>query len=102
MFPVTTAAGRIAVLGAAVAVLVGFVLWSKSATSRSFFLGVLAGSGLLLSFDIVWVHWIFGLHHVANAQEDLVLEPLFVLTGLAFMWFGIRRERHRAQAGTVR
>jgi hypothetical protein len=55
--------------------------------------GVLAGSGLVLSFDIVWVHWLFGRHHVTNTREDLVLEPLFVLTGLALMWFGITRER---------
>jgi uncharacterized membrane protein len=94
MFPVNTAWGRIAVLVVAVAVLVGFLLWSRRGASPSFFWGVLAGSGLVLSFDIVWIHWLFGLHHITNAPEDLILEPLFVLTGLVFMWFGIRRERH--------
>ncbi len=92
-YPVTAPAGQIAVLAAAVAVLVGFLVWSKRATSASFFRGALAGNGLILSFDIVWVHWIFGLHHLTNTQMDLVLEPLFVLLGLVFLWFGITRER---------
>jgi hypothetical protein len=52
MFPVHTAAGRIVVLVVTIAVLVGFLLWSKRATSHSFFLGVLVGTGLVLSFDI--------------------------------------------------
>jgi hypothetical protein len=94
LYPVTTSAGQIAVLTVAVAVLIGFLLWTKRATSGSFFWGVLAGTGFVLSFDIVWVHWIFGLHHLTNTQMDLVLEPLFVLLGLAFLWFGITRE-HR-------
>jgi hypothetical protein len=68
----------------------------KRAASNSFFLGVLAGTGLILSFDIVWVHWLFGLHHLTNTRMDLVLEPLFVLTGLIFMWFAITRERRHA------
>ena len=34
--------------------------------------GVLAGGGIFLAFDIVWVHWIFGLHHLTNSPEDLV------------------------------
>ena len=97
MFAVSTAAGRIAVLVVALGVLIGFLLWSKRATSHSFFLGVLAGTGLVLSFDIVWVHWIFGLHHVTNAREDVVLEPLLVLTGLVFMWYALTRERRHSR-----
>ena len=77
----------------AVAVLIGFLVWSRRATWYPFFLGVLAGTGLVLSFDIVWVHWLFGLHHITNHQEDVVLEPLLVLTGLAFIGNGITRER---------
>lgn len=100
LYPVTTSAGQIAVLTVAVAVLVGFLLWTKRATSASFFLGVLAGTGFVLSFDIVWVHWIFGLHHLTNTQMDLVLEPMFVLLGLAFLWFAITREhRHAPSSG---
>ena len=97
MFAISTAGGRIAVLAVALAGLVGFLLWSKRATSNSFFLGVLAGTGLVLSFDIAWVHWIFGLHHVTNSREDTVIEPLFVLTGLIFMGHGITRERRHSR-----
>ena len=100
LYPVTAPAGQIAVLTAAVAALVGFLLWSKRATSASFFWGVLAGTGFVLSFDIVWVHWIFGLHHLTNTQMDLVLEPLLVLLGLLFLWIAITRERHQANKAT--
>lgn len=96
LYPVTTSAAQIAVLTAAVAALIGFLLWTRRAMSASFFLGVLAGIGFVLSFDIVWIHWIFGLHHLTNTQMDLVLEPLFVLLGLAFLWFAITRERRHA------
>jgi hypothetical protein len=95
-FPVDTWPGMIAVITVAAAVLIGFLFWSKQATSVSFFRGALAGAGLVLSFDIVWVHWIFGLHHITNTRMDIVLEPLFVLLGLVFVWFGIARERSRA------
>src|SRR5437879_6329917 len=96
LYPVTAPAGQLAVLTGAFAVLIGFLVWSKRATSASFFWGVLAGTGLFLSFDIVWVHWIFGLHHLTNTEMDLVLEPLLVLVGIAFLWFGITRERRQA------
>ena len=100
LYPVTAPAGQIAVLAAAIAALVGFLLWSKRATSVSFFWGVLAGNGIVLSFDIVWVHWIFGLHHLTNTQMDLVLEPLLVLLGLIFLWFAITQERRQANRAT--
>ncbi len=67
------------------------------ATSASFFRGVLAGNGLVLSVDIIWVHWIFGLHHLTNTQMGFVLEPLLVLVGLVFLWFAITRERRQAR-----
>jgi len=97
LYPVTTSAGQIAVLAAAVAALIGFQLWSMRATSASFFWGVLAGTGFVLSFDIVWVHWIFGLHHLTNTEMDIVLEPLLVLVGLGFLWFAITRELRHAK-----
>jgi len=56
VFPVNSAPERIAVLVVAVAVLIGFLFWSRRATSHPFFLGVPVGTGLVLSFDIVWVH----------------------------------------------
>jgi hypothetical protein len=92
LYPVTTPAAQLAVLAAAVAALVGFQLWSKRATSASFFRGVAAGNGFVLTFDIVWVHWMFGLHHLTNTQMDLVLEPLLVLLGLVLLWFAITVE----------
>ncbi|MEH2534217.1 putative membrane protein [Bradyrhizobium sp. AZCC 1588] len=101
LYPVTTSAGQIAVLAVAVAVLIGFLLWTKRAMSASFFLGALAGTGFVLSFDIVWVHWIFGLHHITNTQMDLVLEPLFVLLGLAFLWFAMTRERRHTPSSAA-
>lgn len=61
-------------------------------------LGVLAGTGLVLSFDIVWVHWVFGLHRLTNTRMDLVLEPLLVVLGIAFLCFGIRRELRQQPA----
>jgi hypothetical protein len=93
LVPVTGWTSQIAVVAAAVVSLIGFLLWSKRTTSAAFFRGVLAGMGFVLSVDIVWVHWIFGLHHITNTQMDLVLEPLFVFLGLVFLWFAITRER---------
>lgn len=75
LFPVTTPGAQITVLLVAISVLIGFLVWS---------------------FDIVWVHRMFGLHHLTNTRMDLVLEPLLVVTGLTFLWFGITRERRRA------
>src|SRR6266511_309658 len=97
MFPVDSTVGRLAVLLVAIAVLVAALLWARRAASHSFFLGVLVGTGLVLSFDIVWVHWIFGLHHLTNTEMDLILEPLLVLVGLVFLWFAITREHRQAQ-----
>ena len=95
LYPVTAPAGQLTVLAAAIAALFGFLLWSKRATSASFFLGALAGIGFVLSFDIVWVHWIFDLHHLTNTKMDLVLEPILVVLGLVFLWFAITRERRQ-------
>jgi hypothetical protein len=101
LYPVATPAEQLAVLTVAVAVLIGFLLWSKRATSASFFRGVLAGNGVVLSFDIVWVHWIFGLHHLTNTEMDLFLEPPLVLLGLVFLWFAVTRERRQANRATL-
>jgi hypothetical protein len=96
LYPVTAPAGQLAVLAVAIAALIGFLLWSNRAASASFFWGALAGIGFVLSFDIVWVHWIFGLHHLTNTNMDLVLEPMLVFLGLVFLWFAITRERRQA------
>jgi hypothetical protein len=98
LFPVGTWAGQLAVVAIAVLLLIGFLFWSQRAGSASFFRGVLAGTGFVLSVDIVLIHWIFGLHHITNTQMDVVLEPLFVVLGLVFLWFAITRERRAAGA----
>lgn len=95
LVPVSTSAGQLSVIAVAVAFLIVFLLWSKRTTSASFFRGALAGMGFVLSVDIVLIHWIFGLHHITNTQMDLVLEPLFVLLGLVFLWFAITQERRQ-------
>jgi hypothetical protein len=97
LYPVSSPAEQLAVLAVAVAALLGFQLWSLRATSASFFRGTLAGTGFVLSFDIVWVHWIFGLHHLTNTEMDLVLEPLFVVLGLGLLWFSITREPRQGE-----
>ncbi|SRR2546428_67950 len=55
MFLVHTAAGRIVVLVVTIAVLVGFLLWSKRATSHSFFLHttLLGLAGTLMVASVV-------------------------------------------------
>jgi uncharacterized membrane protein len=95
LVPVSTSAGQLSAIAVAVAFLIVFLLWSKRTTSASFFRGALAGMGFVLSVDIVLIHWIFGLHHITNTQMDLVLEPLFVLLGLVFLWFAITQERRQ-------
>jgi uncharacterized membrane protein len=98
LVPVSTWAGQLVVVAIAVVLLIGFLFWSQRAGSASFFRGVLAGMGFVLSVDIVLIHWIFGLHHITNTQMDVVLEPLFVVLGLVFLWFAITRERRGAGA----
>jgi phage shock protein PspC (stress-responsive transcriptional regulator) len=97
LIPVNTSAGQLSVIAVAVAFLIVFLWWSNRTTSASFFQGVLAGMGFVLSVDIVLIHWIFGLHHITNTPMDLILEPLFVLLGLVFLWFAITRERRQVK-----
>ena len=94
MFPVDTTLGRLAVLAVAVAVAVGFMVWSRRTKPPAFFRGVLAGSGLFLTFDVIWIHWIFGLHHLTNTPaEDVILEPALVIAGAVMLYLGLRRGR---------
>lgn len=97
LFTVSSDLGRFLVVLAAAAVLVGFLLWAHRRRSPAFFFGALAGSGIFLAFDVIWIHWIFGLHHLTNSPEDLVLEPLLVAIGVAFLWYGLRGSRGDAR-----
>jgi hypothetical protein len=60
--------------------------------SRSFFHGFIVAGGLILSFDIVLLHWIFQLHRITSGPEADVLEPLFVLCGVALAITGVKLE----------
>jgi len=60
--------------------------------SRSFFHGFIVSAGLILSLDIVFLHWIFQLHRITSGPEADVLEPLFVLCGIALTIVGVKRE----------
>jgi uncharacterized membrane protein len=60
--------------------------------SRSFFHGFIVAAGLILSLDIVLLHWIFQLHRITSGPEADVLEPLFVMCGIALTIIGVRRE----------
>ena len=94
MVIVDTTLGRLAVLAVAVVVTVGFVIWSRRNKPPAFFRGVLAGSGLFLAFDVIWIHWVFGLHHLTNMPaEDVVLEPALVVAGVVMLYLGLRPER---------
>lgn len=60
--------------------------------SRSFFNGFTVAVGLFLSFDIVVFHWIFQLHRITNGPEANWLEPVFVVTGIIFVTYGVKKE----------
>jgi len=60
--------------------------------SRSFFHGFIVAAGLILSLDIVLLHWLFQLHRITNGPEADVLEPLFVVCGIALTIIGVKRE----------
>ena len=60
--------------------------------NRSFFHGFIVSAGLILSLDIVLLHWIFQLHRITSGPEANVLEPLFVLCGTAVTIIGVKRE----------
>jgi hypothetical protein len=93
---VTTAGGRVAVVGFAGAVLVACLIGSARFYGRSFFHGFMAATGMFLSFDIVVLHWIFGLHRITSGPEADIIEPVLVLTGLIFAAYGLLRERRQA------
>ena len=60
--------------------------------SRAFFHGFIVSAGLILSLDIVLLHWIFQLHRITSGPEADVLEPLVVLCGITITIIGAKRE----------
>jgi len=96
-----TMTGRVAVVLLAVAILIGTLVPAKRLGSSSFFHGFLVAVGVFLSIDIVVVHWIFRLHRVTAGPEASVIEPILVAAGVAFVIYGLRRER-RSSHGSRR
>jgi uncharacterized membrane protein len=101
LIPVTTMAGRLGVILLGVV----FLVWFLSLAMRfgpSFFRGFLVAVGAFLSFDMILFHWVFRLHRITSGPEADIVEPLFVLLGLAFVIIGIRFERaSRPEARTT-
>ncbi len=89
-------AGRIAEVALGVLVLVGTLVAAARFYSSSFFHGFMVSSGIFLSFDIVVFHWIFKLHRITSGPEADIIEPLFVLTGLGFIAYGLINEKRRS------
>ncbi|WP_456279284.1 hypothetical protein [Bacillus sp. AK128] len=75
-----------------VLVLLIFMVIAHRFFSRSFFQGFVVATGLFLSFDIVVFHWVFQLHRITNGPEANWLEPVLVIGGVIFIWYGIKRE----------
>jgi hypothetical protein len=88
----TTMAERLGSVLVAAMLLVFLVYLAFHFFSRPFFHGFIVAAGLVLSLDIVLLHWIFQLHRITSGPEADVLEPLFVLCGTALTIIGIKRE----------
>lgn len=88
-----TPAGRIGAVFFGVFVLLVLMFFFYRYFSKAFFNGFTVATGLFLSFDIVVFHWIFKLHRITNGPEANWLEPLFVVFGIALVWFGIKQEK---------
>jgi Predicted membrane protein (DUF2243) len=85
--------GPVAVVLLAVAILIVTLVLAKRLGSSSFFNGFLVAVGVFLSIDIVVVHWIFRLHRVTAGPEANIIEPILIAAGVAFVIYGLRRER---------
>lgn len=83
---------RIGAVLVGVVVLLLLMFVAKRYFSTSFFQGFIVATGLFLSFDIVVFHWIFQLHRITNGPEANWLEPILVLGGIVFIWYGLTKE----------
>jgi hypothetical protein len=93
-----TAAGRVAVVILAVAILIATLALAGRLGSAAFFYGFLVAVGVFLSLDIVLVHWIFRLHRITAGPEANIIEPILVLAGVGFVVYGLRRELRSRRA----
>ncbi|WP_246943164.1 hypothetical protein [Bacillus pinisoli] len=83
---------RIGAVGFGILVLLLFMYIAFRFFSSSFFQGFIVATGLFLSFDIIVFHWVFQLHRITNGPEANWLEPILVLGGILFIWFGLSKE----------
>ncbi len=97
LIPVTTMAGRIGVILLAVVFLVVFLALAKR-KGDAFFRGFLVAVGTFLTVDMILLHWVFRLHRLTSGPEADVIEPIFVLLGVAFIAYGLRRDAPNARA----
>nr|WP_255570483.1 DUF2243 domain-containing protein [Cohnella sp. CFH 77786] len=88
-----TPAERIGAVFFGITVLMILMAVFRKFFSRSFYNGFTVSTGLFLSFDIVVFHWMFQLHRITNGPEANWLEPLFVITGIVFVIYGVKQER---------
>lgn len=89
LIPVTTMGGRLGVIGFAVASLIFFLVLARR-RGDSFYRGFVVAIGTFLSFDMILLHWVFRLHRLTSGPEADVIEPLFVVLGVAFIVYGLR------------
>jgi uncharacterized membrane protein len=89
----TTLAERLGSVLLGVAVLFATMFAARHVFGKPFFHGFVVSAGVFLSFDIVLFHWLFQLHRITSGPEADILEPLFVLLGVAMITFGITQER---------
>jgi hypothetical protein len=97
LIPVTTMAGRLGVIAFAVACLIFFLVLARR-RGDSFYRGFLVAIGTFLSFDMILLHWVFRLHRLTSGPEADVIEPLFVVLGVAFIVYGLRSPTQNAPA----
>lgn len=88
-----TAGERIGAVFFGVVILFLILLYIFKRYSTSFFHGFLAAIGLFLTVDNILFHWVFQLHRVTSGPEANVLEPLFVLIGIALVYYTWKKEK---------
>jgi hypothetical protein len=92
-FEAQSQAERVGSVAFGVALLIIMLIAVYKAFTRSFFNGFVAAIGFFLSVDTVLFHWIFQLHRITKGPEANILEPVFVVIGAIFIWFGVRSEK---------
>ncbi|MFD1357210.1 DUF2243 domain-containing protein [Fictibacillus halophilus] len=88
-----TISERIGAVFLGVVILLLILLFIYKRYNSSFFHGFIAAIGLFLTVDNILFHWVFQLHRVTSGPEANVLEPLFVLVGICFVYYTWKKEK---------